>query len=154
VPLLFDNLLDFYLGIFDPGHDFAALELLEGKDLVQLGLKQLDEGLFVIFVPRAPLGTGRVLVVAFKIWGFEGLLQFIVGDVVPIVVFDQRCTELLAEPVVGVSGWTGSPKGGEAQTSCLLRVDKRKILTGTSHWLLKQAVHSMLKRRCSKLATE
>lgn len=131
VPLLFDNLADFCLAIFDARDDLAALELLEGKNLVQLGLEQLDESLFVVFAPRAPLWLGRVLVVAFEIGSFEGLLQLIVGDVVPVVVFDQRRAELLAEPVVRVSSGTVA-KGGEARTSCLLRGGQRRTLTDTS----------------------
>lgn len=61
------DIIDFFLASSDPSDNLARLHSLEGPDLVKLGLQLCDEGLLVIFIPRASLrmwvvGCGSVLV--------------------------------------------------------------------------------------------
>lgn len=81
---LADDVVDLLLGGGYAADDLLGLDLLEGVDLVELGLELLDEGLLGLVVPGAR--------------GAECRLEVLVVDVVECPIAVQRLLELLAEP--------------------------------------------------------
>ena len=78
---------------------------MESVDFVELGLQKLDE---VCFVVVGPCFSFAVLAVDVRF--LEGPFKVIIGDVVPIIVLDERLLELLAEPgeaELAVHKWSG-----------------------------------------------
>jgi hypothetical protein len=96
--LSIQDLLYFLIARFDTTNDFLTLEFLEGEDLVELTFELLDEGGFVIVGPRFAL-----TVLAIDIGSLQSIFEAVVINVVPVVVFDERLTELLAKPAELVS---------------------------------------------------
>lgn len=98
-----DDLVDLLFTGFDAANNLTGLDSLEAKDLVELALQLCNKRLLIIFAPWAAgrarlLSTGCTL-----IRGFQSRLEVIVGNVVIIVVFQQRCTQLLTEAGKAVS---------------------------------------------------
>jgi hypothetical protein len=95
-----DDILHLGLARTYPLDNLLALDLLEGVDLVQLGLEKIDELLLVFFGPRLPLGLG----IARRGWSLEvsgeSVLQAIVVNVMDLPIPDERGLELMSESVV------------------------------------------------------
>jgi hypothetical protein len=116
------DLLDFLVARFYAAYNFLALELLEAKDLVKLRFELTDEGGFVIVGPRFSLAISAV-----DEGRFQGVFEVIVGNVVPVVVFDEGLSELLAE--------SDGPSGlARLRQSCSQRQSMRgRILCSVLH---------------------
>mgnify|MGYP000901296339 CR=1 FL=1 len=118
-----DDLVDLALAGLDAADDLAALEALEGEDLVELALEQGDEALLVVLGPGLAVGPGAVRGGLLDVLGLEGVLEVLVGDVVPPVLLDHGRAELLAEPAGVRDGRAGKAIG--ALTSWRARRGRR-----------------------------
>jgi hypothetical protein len=112
-------LLDFLLARFYSSNNLLTLELLKGEDLVEFTFELLDKGSFIVVGPATSLP-----VLAVNVGGLEGVFQAIVVYVVPVVVFNQRLSKLLAKPVRSrLANGTGLVRGSldsdeNGPTSC------------------------------------
>lgn len=97
----FDHVLHLAFGGADAADDILALDMLEGKDLVQLLLELANESLLVLLGPGLARGLRVRAGGLGLVLGLEAGLEIIVGDVGVLVVSDQRCFELVAEPAMG-----------------------------------------------------
>lgn len=86
---LLDDGIDLALSVLDSARNLAILDLLEGVDLVELGLKEADEALLVLLGPLVLLESL-----------LEVRLEVIVGDVVVVVVSE---TELVNRSAGGIA---------------------------------------------------
>jgi hypothetical protein len=86
--LFFHHTLHLSVAASYPSHDFFTFQFLKGKDFIELSLQLLYECLFIIFIPGSPLGLGIAVRWLANVGCLEGILEVIVGDVVPVVVFD------------------------------------------------------------------
>lgn len=80
-----DGILDLLLRRCYATDDLAALDALEGVDLVELRLQLLDEALLRLLVP--------------DVVDAQGILELLVVDVVEDPLLVHRLLQLLAEPV-------------------------------------------------------
>lgn len=85
---LLDHVLNLLLRHLDPPHNLAALDLLEGKHLVELVLENLHKVALILLGPHGRRAQPCL----------ELRLEIVVRDVVVVIVFDQRRAQLLAEP--------------------------------------------------------
>lgn len=93
-----DDIVHVLFAGLDAPNDFLALDSLEVENLVEIVLQQGDEALLVIFGP-----CFAVWFCVFGGWfldevGLEGFFQFVVGDVVPVVLLDNGRAEMFSEP--------------------------------------------------------
>jgi len=93
--LTLDNLLHLDFAGLDSGNYLLALEFLEGKDFVELSFELLNEGSFIVVRPGFSVAT-----LAVDEGFLEGILEVVIGDVVPVVVLYKGLAELLAKSVV------------------------------------------------------
>ena len=104
-----DNIIDLHFTGFDALDDLLAFLLLEKKDLLELGLEQGDEGLLIIF---GPFSTSRFGIIGSRLCDkirLECLLEFVVRDVIRMVLPDHGRSKVFAEP-----RQTGSARGEQA----------------------------------------
>ena len=94
---LTDNVVNFFFRSLYPPYNFPTLDPLEGKDLIELRFKLRDEALLIVLGPRSSFWMR----VSSRRWGdvgsLEAVLEIIIGDVVVIVISNQRRPELLPE---------------------------------------------------------
>lgn len=101
IPITFqprDDIVHVLFAGLDAPNNLLTLDPLEVKNLVEVVLQQGDETLLVIFGPGF-----AVWFWAFGGWfldevGLEGFFQFVVGDVVPVVLLNHRRAEMFSEP--------------------------------------------------------
>ena len=93
-----DNVVHLLFAGLDATHNLLALDLLEVEDLVQLALQQRHKVLLVVLGPRLAVWLGVLGRRLRDVFGLEGLLQLIVGNVVPVELLDYGRAEVLAEP--------------------------------------------------------
>lgn len=97
-----DYLVHFSSTGLDATDDLIPLELLEGEDLVELSLQQSDETLLIVLRPRFAIRLGILLRGRRDVLCLQGLLEIIVGDVVPCPLLDQGRPQLLPESAMAV----------------------------------------------------
>lgn len=90
--LTFNHLFDLGFCRLDAGHYLLTLELLEGEDFVELALELLNKRSFIIVGPWFSI-AGFARDVGF----LQSILKLVVGDVMPVIVFDQGLTKLLTK---------------------------------------------------------
>ena len=98
-----NDLVDFLFTGFDAANNLTGLYSLEAKDLVELALQFCNKRLLIIFAPWAARRARLLSTWCTLIRGFESRLEVIVGNVVVIVVFQKRGTQLLTEARKAVS---------------------------------------------------
>lgn len=91
------HVVDLLLARLNAADSFSRLKALEGVDLVEFTLEFGNKGFFVVFGPWAAFRM-RLLWRGFGlVRGLERLLEVVIGNVVIIVVFQQRSPQLLAK---------------------------------------------------------
>ena len=96
--LFLDHFLDFLFAGLDSSNYFLALEFLKGEDLVELAFELLHKVFLAVLIPRRSLGLSIGIGGTFDDGCLECSLEVIVGDVMPVVVFDERGAKLLTKP--------------------------------------------------------
>ena len=81
----------------DPAHNLARFDALKGEDFIELGFEHGDEGFLVFLGPWSSAWMGLLRAGLLLVGSLEGILQIVVGDIVVIVIFQERCFQLLAE---------------------------------------------------------
>lgn len=92
-----DHTSHLLLTSLNPTDNLIALYPLEIENLIQLALQEGDEMPFVLFRPSLTVRFGVLLCWLCDIFRLEGLLQLVVGDIIPIVVADHRRPQMLPE---------------------------------------------------------
>lgn len=104
------HIADLLFAGLDPAHNLAGFDTLKGENLVELGLEHGDERFLVFLGPWSSAWVRLLCSGLLLVGSLEGILQIVIGDVVVIIVFQQRCFQLLAEAETGSRDqrWVGS----------------------------------------------
>lgn len=93
-----DDVIHLDFASFNALDNLLRLALLEEKDLLEFGLEQSDEGGLIILGPFLAGGFDIVRGGLGDKVGFERFLEFVVGNVIRVVLLDHGGSEMLAEP--------------------------------------------------------
>lgn len=91
------HITDFLFASLDPAYNLPRFDALKGENLVELSLEHGDEGFLVFLGPWSSAGNGLVRTGLLLVGSFESILQIVVGDIVIVIIFQERCFQLLAE---------------------------------------------------------
>lgn len=105
-----DHIVDFLLTRLNPADNFSGFDALESEDLVEFTLEFGHKGFFVVFGPWPSFRMRFLCRGLGFVRGLERLLEVVIGNIIIVVVFQQRCPQLLAkakggEGLVNRSGW-------------------------------------------------
>ena len=92
-----DHIIDLLLACLDTSHNLTRLDALKGEDFVKFSLQFCNKCLFVILGPRPSFWMGLLWSRLRFIWRLEGILEVVIRDIIIIVVFEKRCSQLLAK---------------------------------------------------------